>query len=122
MVPVQSLQETQMPRPLSSLDLADAKRIIAAGEVKATQIGVPYNIAVVDAGGGLIAHVRMDGALLGSVDTAINKAWTAQAFDMTTEDLAKLAQSGYPLFGIDSSNHERVVLFGGGVAVQVEEG
>jgi len=110
-----------MPQKIPPLTLADARQLIAGGEEQAGTLGVPYNIAVVDAGGGLIAHVRMDGALLGSVDTAINKAWTAQAFDMTTEDLAKLAQSGYPLFGIDSSNHERVVLFGGGVPVKVDD-
>jgi len=52
--------------------------LIAAGEKKAEELGIPYNIAVVDAGGDLISHVRMDGAWLGSVDIAINKAWTAR--------------------------------------------
>jgi uncharacterized protein GlcG (DUF336 family) len=93
--------------------------MIAAGEKKAHALGVPYNLAVVDAGGGLIAHVRMDGAWLGSVDIAINKAWTARAFDMPTEKLAKMAQSGKPLFGIDSTNHEKVVIFGGGIPVKI---
>jgi uncharacterized protein GlcG (DUF336 family) len=74
---------------------------------------------VVDAGGGLIAHVRMDGSWLGSVDISIHKAWTARAFDMATEDLARMAQSGKPLFGIDSTNREKVVIFGGGVPVKV---
>jgi uncharacterized protein GlcG (DUF336 family) len=83
-----------MPRPISSLCLADARRLIAAGERKAAEIRIPYNIAVVDAGGGLVAHVRMDGAWLGSVDIAINKAWTARAFDTATEDLAGMTQSG----------------------------
>ena len=55
-----------MPRQLSSLTLADARALIAAGEKKASELGIPYNIAVVDAGGGLIAHVRMDGAWLGA--------------------------------------------------------
>jgi uncharacterized protein GlcG (DUF336 family) len=108
-----------MPRQIPSLTLADARSLIAAGEKKAKDLGIPYNIAVVDAGGGLIAHVRMDGAWLGSVDISIHKAWTARAFDMATEDLAKMAQSGKPLFGIDSTNHEKVVIFGGGVPVKV---
>ena len=60
----------------------------------------------------------MDGAWLGSIDIAINKAWTARAFDMATEDLGKMAQSGKPLFGIDSTNHAKVVIFGGGVPVK----
>jgi uncharacterized protein GlcG (DUF336 family) len=107
-----------MPRQITSLTLADARTLIAAGEKQAQELGIPYNIAVVDAGGGLIAHVRMDGAWLGSVDISINKAWTARAFDMATEDLAKMAQSGKPLFGIDSTNHEKVVIFGGGVPLK----
>src|ERR1700743_857507 len=107
-----------MTRPALSLDLVDARRIIAARERKASEMGIPYNLAVADAGGGLVAHVRMDGAWLGSVDIAINKAWTARAFDMATQDLSKMAQSGKPLFGINSTNHERVVIFGGGIPVK----
>ena len=108
-----------MPRQISSLTLEDARALIAAGEEKARDLGIPYNLAVVDSGGGLIAHVRMDGAWLGSVDIAINKAWTARAFDMPTEKLSKMAQSGEPLFGIDSTNHDKVVIFGGGVPIKI---
>jgi uncharacterized protein GlcG (DUF336 family) len=103
---------------VSSLTLAEARGLIAAGEKKASELGIPYNIAVVDAGGGLIAHARMDGAWLGSIDISIHKAWTARAFDMATEDLAKMAQSGKPLFGIQNTNHEKVVIFGGGAPVK----
>src|ERR1700727_869531 len=109
-----------MTRPALSLDLADARQIIAAGERKAAEIGIPYNIAVADAGGGLVAHVRMDGAWLGMVDIAINKAWTARAFDMSTEDLSHLAQSGQQGFGINTTNDSRVVIFGGGIPVKRE--
>jgi uncharacterized protein GlcG (DUF336 family) len=111
-------QELPMTRPALSLDLSDARRLIAAAERKAIEIGVPYNIAVADAGGGLIAHARMDGAWLGSVDIAINKAWTARAFDMSTDDLSHLAQSGQQGFGINTTNDSRVVIFGGGIPVK----
>ena len=43
----------------------------------------------------------MDGAWLGSIDIAQNKAYTARAFDMETRELAPLAQPGGPLYGID---------------------
>jgi uncharacterized protein GlcG (DUF336 family) len=112
--------EHQMPRPISSLDLADARRIIAAGERKAIEMRIPYNIAVVDAGGGLVAHVRMDGAWLGSVDIAINKAWTARAFDTSTEDLARMTQSGQQGFGLNTTNGSRVVIFGGGIPIKLD--
>lgn len=109
-----------MSKQVVSLDLADARRIIAAGERKAAELRIPYNIAVVDSGGGLIAHVRMDGAWLGSVDIAINKAWTARAFDTSTEDLASLTQSGQQGFGLNTTNDSRVVIFGGGIPIKVE--
>jgi uncharacterized protein GlcG (DUF336 family) len=48
----------------------------------AREIGSPSNIAVVDAGGNLIAHIRMDGAWIGSIDISINKAFTARMFDI----------------------------------------
>jgi uncharacterized protein GlcG (DUF336 family) len=111
-------QEVQMTRPTLSVDLADARHIIAAGERKAVELGIPYNIAVVDVGGGLVSHVRMDGAWLGSVDIAINKAWTARAFDASTEDLSHMTQSGQQGFGLNTTNGSKVVIFGGGIPLK----
>lgn len=79
---------------MTTVTLADARKVIAAAEAKAEEIGQPMNIAVVDAGGNLAAHVRMDGAWLGSVDISISKAWTSRAFDITTEDLGGDSQPG----------------------------
>src|SRR5215470_7432037 len=98
--------------------LADARKIIAAAEKKADEIGQPMNIAVADAGGNLVAHVRMDGAWLGSVDISIKKAWTSRAFDITTKDLAEHSQSGDQFFGINASNDGRVMIFAGGVPLK----
>jgi len=56
--------------------LETARKIIAAAEAKAVEIGQPMNIAVADAGGNLVAHVRMDNAWLGSIDISIKKAYT----------------------------------------------
>src|ERR1700733_15893598 len=98
--------------------LADARRIIAAAEIKAAEIGQPMNIAVVDAGGNLVAHVRMDKAWIGSVDISINKAWTSRAFDIPTKELAEHSQSGGQFFGIHASNHGRVMIFAGGIPLK----
>jgi uncharacterized protein GlcG (DUF336 family) len=100
------------------INLADARRIIAAAEKKAEEIGQPMNIAVVDSGGNLIAHVRMDKAWIGSIDIAIKKAWTSRAFDISTKELAELSQSGDQFFGIHASNHGRVMIFAGGVPLK----
>ncbi len=88
--------------------LNDARRVIAAAEKQAEEIGQPMNIAVVDEGGNLVAHVRMDGAWIGSIDISINKAFTSRAFDIATKDLAAHSQSGGQFFGIHVSNHGRV--------------
>jgi uncharacterized protein GlcG (DUF336 family) len=106
-----------MPRSYDSLSLEDAKRMLSAAEAKAVSLGIAYNVAVVDAGGHLVAFVRQDGALIGSIDLAIDKAVTARIFDKATSDLASLAQSGKPLFGIQESNAGKVVIFGGGIPV-----
>ena len=100
------------------ITLEDARRIIAAAEKKAREIGQPMNIAVVDSGGNLVAHIRMDKAWIGSVDISINKAWTARAFDISTKELAEWSQSGDQFFGIHASNHGRVMIFAGGVPLK----
>jgi uncharacterized protein GlcG (DUF336 family) len=94
--------------------------MLSAAEAKAASFGIPYCVAVVDAGGHLVAFLRQDGALIGSIDLAIDKAATARIFDKTTSDLATLAQSGKPLFGIQESNAGKVVIFGGGVPVVLD--
>ena len=98
--------------------LDDARRIIAAAEKKAEEIGQPMNIAVADVGGNLIAHVRMDDAWLGSIDISINKAFTSRAFDISTKDLAKNSQPGQQFYGIHASNRGRVMIFAGGIPLR----
>ena len=100
------------------ITLEDARRIITAAETKAKEIGQPMNIAVADAGGNLVAHIRMDNAWIGSIDISIKKAWTSRAFDITTKDLADNSQSGDQFFGIHASNDGRVMIFAGGVPLK----
>jgi uncharacterized protein GlcG (DUF336 family) len=100
------------------ITLEDAMKIISAAQKKAAALGQPMNIAVADSGGNLVAHVRMDGAWLGSVDIAINKAFTARAFDISTKDLAAQSQPGAQFFGIHESNGGRVMIFAGGIPLK----
>lgn len=104
------------------LTLEDARRVIAAAEARAAEIGQPMNIAVVDGGGNLVAHVRMDGAWIGSVAIAIDKAWTARAFDVSTKELAALSQPGQDFYGIHASNRGRVMIFAGGIPLWRDDG
>lgn len=98
--------------------LEDARRVISAAEKKATEIRQPMNIAVVDSGGNLVAHVRMDNAWIGSIDISINKAYTSRAFDISTKDLAQHSQSGGQFFGIHVSNGGRIMIFAGGIPLK----
>ncbi|MFM2344667.1 MAG: hypothetical protein RLZZ210_1278 [Pseudomonadota bacterium] len=100
------------------LTLADARRIINAAEQKAQEINQPMNIAVVDCGGNLISHVRMDGAWIGSIDISIKKAFTSRAFDISTKDLAEHSQSGNQFFGIHASNDGKIMIFAGGIPIK----
>ena len=104
-----------------TVQLEDARRMIAAATKKAQEIGQPMNIAVVCAGGHLLAFERMAGAWLGSVDIAQKKAWTSRAFDIETGKLGTFSQSGDQFFGIHASNDGKVMIFAGGVPI-LEDG
>jgi uncharacterized protein GlcG (DUF336 family) len=101
-----------------AVTLADARRVIAAAEKKAEDMKHPMNIAVVDEGANLVAHVRMDGAWIGSIDISIKKAFTSRAFDISTKDLAGHSQSGDQFFGIHASNGGRIMIFAGGIPLK----
>ena len=107
-----------MSTTYETLQLEDARRMIAAATKKAESIGQPMNIAVVCAGGHLLAFERMSGAWLGSVDISIKKAWTSRAFDSETKALGDLSQSGDQFFGIHASNDGKVMIFAGGVPIK----
>lgn len=94
--------------------LGKAKQLIAAAEQKAVEIGVPMVIAVVDAGGNLVAQHRMDGALLASISLALDKAYTAVALKSPTDEIASAVTPGQPLFGLNTANNGRFITFGGG--------
>jgi uncharacterized protein GlcG (DUF336 family) len=98
-----------------SITLEQAQQIITAAAKKASEIGVPMNIAVVDAGNNLTAFVRQDNAWLGSIHIAQSKAYTARSFDLATKDLFPLAQPGQPLYGINAGNDGRIIIFPGGI-------
>ena len=95
--------------------LEEAQQIIQAAQQKAQEMGQPMNVAVVDNGRQLKAFARMEDAWLGSIDIAIDKAFTAVSFLMPTADLAEMTQPGQPLYGLETTNNGRVINFAGGV-------
>lgn len=105
----------------ADITLSEAEAVISAAERKAKEIGIAFDIAVVDAGNNLKAFARQDGAWLGSIDIAQAKAYTARAFDMSTKDIAPLAQPGQPLFGIHAGNDGKIIVFAGGIPLKRAE-
>ncbi len=97
------------------ITLEEAQRILSAAEDKARQMGQPMNIAVMDAGRNLVAFHRMDGAWVASTDIAIDKAFTSAGRGLTTRKIGEMAQPGQPLFGINTTNGGRIVIFAGGI-------
>jgi uncharacterized protein GlcG (DUF336 family) len=70
---------------------------------------------VVDEAGILLAFKRMDGALIGSGELAIDKAFAAAMFGISTEEEAKLAQLGQSDLGVQALPGGRMTTIGGGL-------
>nr|WP_256208250.1 heme-binding protein [Paenibacillus sp. CF384] len=79
------------------------------------------DIAIVDEGANLIAFHRMDGARIAGIEISQNKAWTSVAMQMPTANLAQAAQPGSPSFGINTTNHGKLVILGGGIPLVVDK-
>ena len=94
-----------------------SEKIIAAAKVKAVDIAVPMNIAIVDEGANLKAFYRMDDAMLGSADIAIRKAKTSRLFNINSGEVGKRSQPGGPLYSIEHSNGG-LITFDGGILLK----
>ena len=77
-----------------SLRLAEA--LAAKVEEKAEELGMRVVTAVADEAGHPKLVRSMDGAYIGSLDVAVNKAYTCAAFQMSTAVLGELARPGEP--------------------------
>ena len=52
---------------------------------------------------------------------ALNKTYTSVAFQMSTAKLAELAAPGGSLYGIQFTNEGKIVIFGGGEPLYVDD-
>lgn len=95
------------------ITIDQAHKIIAAGEARAQEMGVPVNIAVLDAATHLKGFDRMDGAVLGSIDVAIGKARTAALFQARSDAVWDYCKPGAPAPGLELSNGGLMAFAGG---------
>ncbi|WP_248896581.1 GlcG/HbpS family heme-binding protein [Haloplanus halobius] len=107
---------------VQSITLDTAKELIDAAEQKADEIDNPMVIAVTNSEGNLIAQRRMDDAWLASVSISRNKAYTSAALDMPTHELAEPSEPGNSLYGLQTTDEGRIVIFGGGYPLFDEDG
>lgn len=110
-----------MARIADSMTTDQAARVIAAAMTQATIMGVAANIAVLDAGIHLKGFVRMDGAVLGSIDIACGKARTAALFAMSSEAVWDYCQPGAPAHNLEASNGG-LMPFAGGLPLEASDG
>lgn len=96
------------------LTLDDAKQIIEAAEERANQDDWTVAIAVLDAGGNLIAFQRIDGTQTGSIDFAIKKAKSAILYQRPTKVFEDAMNSGNNrILGLEGA-----VPFEGGIPIE----
>lgn len=114
---VKNLVGDAIVKEIMSLDLA--VKLIEAVEEKAREMGMRVVAAVSDASGRPVAVHCMDGAYHGSFDVALNKTYTATAFQMPTAKLSRLCQPGQDLYGLQFSGEGKVMILGGGEPLMV---
>ncbi|WP_226039998.1 heme-binding protein [Natrinema sp. DC36] len=103
-----------------SVSLDESKEILDAAEAKANELGVPMNLAVTNHEGNLLAFRRQDGAKLVAASIARDKAYTAAAVKKPTEDLKEGSEPGGDVYGLQSTDDNRVVTFGGGIPIEYD--
>ena len=97
--------------------MAAVVRVAARG----TAMGVPVNLVLLDQGTHLKAFLRMDGAVLGSIDVAIQKARTSVLFEAASEAVWEYCKPGAPAHGLEHSNGG-LAPFAGGIPLKGPRG
>jgi uncharacterized protein GlcG (DUF336 family) len=103
---------------VDDVTLDEAKELVTAAEVKAEEIDNPMVITVANNEGNLVAQHRMDDAWLASVSISRNKAYTSAALDMPTHELAEASEPGNSLYGLQTTDDNQIVIFGGGYPLE----
>jgi uncharacterized protein GlcG (DUF336 family) len=76
------------------ITLEQAKKVMAGAEAESKKNNWGMVITILDAGGNVVMVQRMDGAQLGSIEVARDKAWSAVAFRRPTKVFEDLVAQG----------------------------
>ncbi len=101
----------------TTLSLGAALELLAHARQACSQLGFAATIAITDAGGHLRAFERADSAPFLTADVAVDKAWTAASFGMSTQQWNQYM--GEPTVA-PLAQHPRLMAVGGGVPIVLE--
>ena len=104
---------------INRISIAEAQVLVEGARQKSEEMGIPMCIAVCDESGHLVDFMRMDGAKISSIATAIDKAFTGATARKGTHIYNELCQPGKPTFGIHMTNGGHFSIIGGGLPVTV---
>lgn len=99
----------------ADISSATAQRLVAEAHAECERRGISLAAAVVDSGGNLVAAARMDGAQLGALGLATDKALTAVSFGFPTSAWVESSAPGGSDWGLASTLGGRAIVFPGGV-------
>jgi uncharacterized protein GlcG (DUF336 family) len=98
------------------ISLQQAQFVIQLAFRKAEELNVPVNIVVLDTAGFLKSFARMDNAVLGSIDIAMQKAKTSMLFRMGSDEVGEYLKPAAGAYGLENTNGG-LLGFGGGKPV-----
>lgn len=96
------------------------ERMLGAARSRAEALGIRVAIALVDGAGNLAGFLRMPGAFLSSSDLAIDKAYTAASFAMSTRDFGGLLEQAPPAVRDGLLRRPRLTAVPGGLSLLIE--
>jgi glc operon protein GlcG len=99
-----------------SISAQAANRVVSAALEEASRRNMRVSVSVLDRSGAPVAFMRMDGAALGSIETAVGKARTAAAWNLPSADFETMLRSGV----VGPLSLDGLVLIEGGVPLVYE--
>ena len=99
------------------IGIEPALRLLAEVRAEAARQGILVAAAVADRGGNPVASARMDGAALGAMALAVDKAYTAVLWQVPTGEFMSSTQPGGADWGFNTTTGGRVVVYAGGLPI-----
>jgi uncharacterized protein GlcG (DUF336 family) len=116
----QEVQQMSQPTTRPTLSGPASRLMVDAAVAEASAMTVPVTVVVVDESGVTKEMLRMDGAPLVSVQTAVNKAYAAAAIGMPPDDFYSAIESDGAAI-TEFGTRPGLALIAGGLPVIVEQ-